>query len=177
MKSTEIPVTVLLTLLIIWFSWYLSIKEKRYHGIFRFFSFESILLIVILNYPVWFDHPAILRQVISWALLFLSVVMAFVGFGILTKRGKPEGKFENTTRLITTGIYAYIRHPLYLSLLLLGTGAVLKDPGLTQVVLGIVNIIALYFTAISEEKEMVTRFGNEYKDYMKRSKMFLPYIF
>ena len=38
------------TLVIIVFSWFLSIRHKRYHGIPRFFAFESIYLLVLINY-------------------------------------------------------------------------------------------------------------------------------
>jgi protein-S-isoprenylcysteine O-methyltransferase Ste14 len=39
-----------------------------------------------------------------------------------------------------------------------------------------VNLIAIYITARMEEKEMIARFGKEYQEYMKESKMFIPYI-
>jgi len=83
---------------------------------------------------------------------------------------------ENTTILIKSGIYHYIRHPLYCSLLLLGTGIMFKDPGNFQIVAGAVNIIALFFTAKIEEKEMLVRFGDQYVEYMKETKMFIPFI-
>ena len=177
MSKTEILITAVITLLIIWFSWYVSIREKRFHGIWRFFSFESILLLVMLNYPIWLSNPFSTKQIVSWLLLLSSLFMALVGFGLLARRGKADGSFENTTELISTGIYRYIRHPLYLSLILLGTGAMMKNPGLLQCILGSVNAIAIYLTAKVEEKEMHSRFGDKYLDYRKKTKMFIPYIF
>jgi protein-S-isoprenylcysteine O-methyltransferase Ste14 len=52
----------------------------------------------------------------------------------------------------------------------------LKNPGTFQLLLGIVNFIAVYITARIEEGEMISRFGNEYRGYMKDTKMFIPYI-
>lgn len=95
---------------------------------------------------------------------------------MLEKRGNPDGNIENTTTLIKTGLYGYIRHPLYLSLILLGFGIMLKDPGLIQCSLGVLNLIALYLTARIEEKEMTSKFGSEYAEYMKETRMFLPFI-
>ena len=177
MNKIEILITISATLLIIWFSWYISIREKRFHGIWRFFSFESILLLVILNYRIWFTDPFSVNQIISWLFLILSLLMALIGFGLLRSKGKAEGTFENTTRLITSGIYRYIRHPLYLSLLLLGTGAMMKDPGLIQCLIGGINAIAVYLTARAEEGEMIQRFGDQYMQYKRKSKMFIPFIF
>ena len=52
----------------------------------------------------------------------------------------------------------------------------IKDPGLVQFIFGFVNLVALYITARMEEKEMIARFGKEYKEYMKETKMFIPFI-
>ena len=164
------------TIIIILFSWFLSIKHKRYHGIARFFSFESIFVLVLLNIKVWFHNPFSTFQIISWILLILSLYFAIAGFILLKKIGKPSANFENTSVLVKTGLYKYIRHPLYLSLLLLGTGIMMKDPGSLQLVFGAVNLVALYVTARIEEREMISRFGKEYQEYMKETKMFIPYL-
>lgn len=78
--------------------------------------------------------------------------------------------------LVKSGIYRYIRHPLYLSLILFGTGVMLKNPGKIQIVFGVINIVALWITARIEEKEMLSKFGNEYREYMKNSRMFIPFL-
>jgi protein-S-isoprenylcysteine O-methyltransferase Ste14 len=165
------------TTFIILISWFLSIKYKRYHGIARFFSFESIFLLVLLNLETWFLDPFSPRQILSWIFLFLSAYIALAGFLTLKTRGRPGDTFENTALLVRSGLYSYIRHPLYLSLLLLGTGAMLKNPGTLQVTLGIINLLSIYITARVEEKEMIARFGDEYRIYMKESKMFVPFLF
>ncbi len=165
------------TVFILWFSWWASIKEKRYHGLYRFFSFESILLLVLNNYPFWFNRPFSFNQCLSWIILIISMYLAFTGFIHLINRGKPQGRFENTSLLITSGVFRYIRHPLYCSLLLLGTGIWLKNSAdYISILLGIINVLAIYFTAREEEKEMLKRFGNSYRDYMKNSRMFIPFV-
>jgi protein-S-isoprenylcysteine O-methyltransferase Ste14 len=83
---------------------------------------------------------------------------------------------EETTSLINSGLYRYIRHPLYLSLILGGFGIMMKDPGWTQILLAGGNFIALYVTARVEEGEMIGKFGKEYTDYMKDTKMFIPFV-
>jgi protein-S-isoprenylcysteine O-methyltransferase Ste14 len=164
------------TIFIILFSWFLSIKNKRYHGIARFFSFESIFILILLNLHIWFKDPFSTLQIISWLLLCFSVYPAIAGFITLKKIGKPGANFENTSVLVKKGLYKYIRHPLYLSLFIFGTGIVFKDPGTAQLILGFVNLVAVFLTSKIEEKEMIARFGQEYKDYIKETKMFVPYI-
>jgi protein-S-isoprenylcysteine O-methyltransferase Ste14 len=164
------------TIFIILFSWFLSIKHKRYHGIARFFAFESVFILLLLNYRFWFHDPFSAAQVISWVLLFLSAYIVIAGYLTLTRLGKPDSNFENTSVLVRSGLYKYIRHPLYLSIFLLGTGIMLKQTDRITAILGTINLIAVYITARIEEREMIARFGEEYRIYMKESKMFIPFV-
>jgi len=166
------------TVIIVAFSWYFSLREKRYHGIARFFSFESIFILVMLNWRVWFTDAFSTYQILSWLFLLTSIYPGIAGFLTLHGKGKPEDNhIERTTVLVKSGIYKYIRHPLYCSLFLFGTGTMLKDPGIIQLIFGAVNLFAVYFTARIEEREMTAKFGTHYKEYMNNSKMFIPYLF
>jgi protein-S-isoprenylcysteine O-methyltransferase Ste14 len=164
------------TILIMIFSWFLSIKYKRYHGIARFFAFESVFVLVMLNYKMWFVNPFSPFQLISWILLILSLYVVITGYLLLKRQGKPDSNFENTSLLVKSGIYKYIRHPLYLSVFLLGTGVMMKNPGPAQIILGAINLVAVYLTARIEEKEMFSKFGDDYRAYMKETKMFIPFV-
>jgi protein-S-isoprenylcysteine O-methyltransferase Ste14 len=177
LNTAIIIIFAICSIIIIWFSWWVSLRQRRYHGIFRFFAFESILILILLNYPVWFKDPFSLRQIISWILLILSISVAAIGFCTFFSVGKPKDQMEDTSRLIETGLYGYIRHPMYLSLMLAGFGILAKDCGYLQWLFAVINFIALIFTARVEEREMLIKFGDDYKEYMKRTKMFIPFIF
>ncbi|MCU0409241.1 MAG: hypothetical protein MUD02_09865, partial [Bacteroidales bacterium] len=97
------------TLFIILFSWFLSVKHGRYHGIPRFFVFESILVLVLLNADVWFVSPFSPRQLASWVLLLISAWAAVSGFLLLKRLGKPDDNFENTSRIVKSGLYRFVR--------------------------------------------------------------------
>jgi protein-S-isoprenylcysteine O-methyltransferase Ste14 len=84
---------------------------------------------------------------------------------------------EKTTKLVTVGVYRYIRHPAYSSLLFLGWGAFFKQPSLLGYSLAVLITFFLTMTARMEEKENITYFGEAYKDYMKKTKMFIPFVF
>jgi protein-S-isoprenylcysteine O-methyltransferase Ste14 len=176
MGRTDIIILAILTIALAWLSWIISLKEKRYHGIFRFVSFESILLLVLMNYPVWFTDPLAWYQLVSWILLGGSLLVAILGFYLYYHHGRPADGMEGTTRLITSGLYRHIRHPLYLSLMLGGFGVMMKDLNWPGLVTALVNLLALYLTSRVEEREMIKRFGKEYESYIGRTKMFIPYI-
>jgi protein-S-isoprenylcysteine O-methyltransferase Ste14 len=66
---------------------------------------------------------------------------------------------------------------LYASLILLGFGIFFKQITIETTALVLFNFFALIATAKQEEKEMLIKFGEDYHAYMKRTKMFIPYIF
>jgi protein-S-isoprenylcysteine O-methyltransferase Ste14 len=171
-----VVILVIGTITNIIFSWLFSIKDSRYHGIYRFFSFESILVLILLCAPVWFAHPWKWNQLVSWVILVGAIPLPIVGFHTLRTAGKAEGQIENTTVLVTSGIYRYIRHPLYASLILLGTGIFFKDITPATATCALVNLWAMVATAKTEEHEMLEKFGNEYAHYMQQTKRFIPFI-
>lgn len=89
--------------------------------------------------------------------------------------GKPKDVIDDTAVLVTRGIYKYIRHPLYSSLLLLGWGVFLKDVSLVSLTLALVTSGLLVGMAKVEEKENLQKFGDEYSSYIKTTKMFIPF--
>ncbi len=154
-----------------------SLHDPRLHGFFRFFAFEFILIQVLLNLELWFSNPFSVFQLVSWTLLLGSTILAIHGFYLLRRFGRPEGKIENTTTLVMQGAYKYIRHPLYTSLLLFGWGAFCKDPSIPGAILAIATSIFLVATAKVEETENLNRFGADYADYMKKTRLFIPFLF
>jgi len=177
MNNAFILTLIFGTIILVVFSWTVSIRHKRYHGIYRFFSFESVLILFLMGYRKWFYDPFSINQIFSWIFLSLALFLVIYGWYFLIKKGKPHKNIENTTKLVTTGLYGYIRHTLYMSVILLGMGLYLKGYGNVQTILLVINISALYLTARTEEREMVKKFGEQYSEYMKKTKMFIPFIF
>jgi protein-S-isoprenylcysteine O-methyltransferase Ste14 len=164
------------SIFIVWYS-IPSLRKPGSHGFYRFFAWEIILGSFLLNVRGWFTHPFAWYQIISWLLLFGSLIPVIAGFRHLRTAGKPQGNFEATTQLVTTGIYRLIRHPLYASLLYLAWGIFFKSPSLLDGCLVVVTTAFLYATARADEAECLVKFGEEYAGYMKSTKMFIPFIF
>lgn len=162
-----------------------SLRYPRSHGFYRFFAWECILGLFLVNVKFWFYDPFAWNQIIAWFLLFASLVPLVLGVHSLRRRGKParqrEGDpsllaFEKTTALVTSGIYHYIRHPLYGSLLLLSWGIHFKHFSWLGISLAVAATGFLIFTAKADEAECVQFFGARYSEYMRHTKMFIPYV-
>ena len=171
----KLVIFVVVSMGIILLSWP-SLRDWRSHGFSRFFAFETILGLILLNVDHWIRDPFSLLQIISWFLLLASLFLVIHGFYLLRRIGRPEGKIESTTTLVTVGAYTYIRHPLYSSLLLLAWGVFFKDPSLWGTILVLAASAFLFATAKVEEAENVDKFGADYVAYTKRTKMFIPFL-
>jgi len=101
------------------------LRSLSAHGFYRFFAWEILLLMFVLNVRTWFQNPFVWYQLISWVLLIASAVLVILGVRLLHQIGKQDAgrndaslyAFEKTSKLVTVGLYRYIRHPLYSSLL------------------------------------------------------------
>src|SRR5512145_670004 len=173
------------SLIIIMISWK-SLHQPDSHGFYRFFAWEIILALFVINMSAWFDEPTSWNQIISWFLLIVCLIPLTFGVYGLRRHGKPAQQrqgdpsllaFEKTTALVTSGIYHYIRHPLYSSLFFLTWGIFFKSPSLPGMVLALVATILLIATAKADEAECTRFFGPQYQEYMETTKMFIPYIF
>ena len=153
------------------------VRQGRTHALPRLIAFEAILGLVLANAPTWFANPLTLRQLVSWVLLAGSLLLALHGFALLRMHGGTMGGIETTTVIVRRGAYRYIRHPLYLSLMLFALGAYLKSPGwLAGGLLGLA-VACLLITASVEERENEGRFGESYREYMRGTKKFVPFVF
>ncbi len=161
-----------------------SLSRPRSHGFFRFFAWESIVLLALLNLPWWVDRPLAPRQLASWALITVSAVLALHGAHLLRHKGAPGTDrpdeelfaFERTSRLVTEGAFKYIRHPLYSSLLLLTWGVFLKHPWPPGLLAALGASLFLFLTAKNDEAECLEYFGEDYRAYMRRTRRFLPFL-
>ena len=56
-----------------------SLRKPGSHGFYRFFAWECILVLFLLNVHLWFIHPSSWHQLIAWTLLFASLVPLALG--------------------------------------------------------------------------------------------------
>ncbi len=184
MEAVQWLVLVLGSAAIVWVSWP-ALQDVHSHGFTRFFAWELILGLFALNMPFWFATPFGARQLISWGLLLASLVLIFLGVRAFRRHGEVDARredpalvgIEKTTSLVTTGIYHFIRHPFYSSLLFLAWGIYFKRFSWWGLGLALAATAFLVLTAKREEQENIRFFGQPYRDYMQATRMFIPFLF
>ena len=162
-----------------------SLRAPKSHGFYRFFAWELMLVLVVLNLDGWYDAPMTFDQNISGILMGISLLLVISSYTTLRQFGRQDDNrndgpllvFEKTTVLVTHGIYRYIRHPMYSSLIFLDWGLYFKQMAWLSAIIALVASIFLVFAAFAEEGENTRYFGAQYQEYMKRCKRFVPFLF
>jgi protein-S-isoprenylcysteine O-methyltransferase Ste14 len=112
-------------------------------------------------------------------MLVLSALFALLRNGARSRK-RADGslfEFEKTTWLVTNGVYHYIRHPMYASLLTLNWGCFFQAPSWSKIGLASVATLFLALTTRADEQECLRYFGSLYADYMQATKRFIPLLF
>ncbi|MDQ7820925.1 MAG: isoprenylcysteine carboxylmethyltransferase family protein [Armatimonadota bacterium] len=77
-------------------------------------------------------------------------------------------------KLVTTGVYRYVRHPQYLGILLVTAGWLVHWPTLPGLAMWPALVVLYYRLARREEAELVREFGDLYRTYASRTPMLVP---
>jgi len=106
---------------------------------------------------------------LGWAILGLAVVLSWrARVALQTRGGSREGESWLQTRtVVATGIYAVVRHPMYLSFLLVSLSLVFLSQHWSNAVLGVLVIGLLYNDMCREEASNLERFGDDYQRYLQ----------
>ena len=138
----------------------------------------------ILGIPVWafgvalatrsdaspFFVPGVAVQVVAWAFLAPGTVLMTWALVLLRLRSfRPTGR----DTLVSRGLFAHIRHPIYSGLLLDFVGLVLIHPTVPVLAAGLLGWVFVFVQAKFEELDLVERIP-QYREYMKRVPRFFP---
>lgn len=106
------------------------------------------------------------------AIHLVSNGLVFVGFVIMWKGWKQIHGAQN--KLVTGGLYAYVRHPQYSGLFLVMIGMLIQWP--TIITAAMFPVLIYVYSRLSkrEEVEMVKTFGDDYRRYAGKTPMFVP---
>jgi len=105
--------------------------------------------------------------------LFVALQIPAVPLGYLSHNALFSQKQEGS-KLIMNGVFAHVRHPLYLSVLLAYLGFIFASMSVVSVIPWICFIILFDKMATYEEEDLVRIFGDAYLKYKKRVPKWIP---
>ena len=161
--------------------------KKTVRGTTRSLGWRVLLaLALVLIFPKeiadWLgSHPAPASLQPVGDAIGALLCAAGIAFAIWARRqlgsnwGMPMA-IKDGPELVTSGPYAYVRHPIYLGILLAMLGSALVG-GRGWLILAIAAAAYFVYSANAEEKIMMSRFPMPYSVYRRKTKMLVPWLF
>lgn len=169
-----------------------GIKEKCKSQFPLLFVYYRILYnliaiggLLLLAYYSFLDTHFLKRQT-SWMqvagvfFIVLGVLMlgvAFASFNVKEFLGLEKPEYAPEAKLVTEGVYRYVRHPLYTGVFLLLPGVILLRPTLSILLFVLITAIYIEIGSRLEEQKLIGIFGDDYIKYSKSVKRYFPFIY
>ncbi len=149
---------------------------RIFYNILSVITFLPVFLIWVLysaHTPVMYTAPQFLHLPLYAVQMVClgAAVLTFLKFDFLEFIGLGS-KTSQEGQLITTGLYGFVRHPMYLFIIVFLWAKPVFNP--------LYALAALLFTAyfiagaFLEERKLVEEFGDEYRRYQREVSMFFP---
>ena len=137
-----------------------------------FLYYVAGALLVLAYSLLWFLDTLAgvqLLQYAGWIILAVGLVLIILPRFAFRSKGRPEkGKdWTETTIVVDTGIYAVVRHPLYLGWLLMYVALILLSQHWLTAIIGIPGMACVYLISRQEDQRLIEKFGDDYKHYMQ----------
>jgi len=116
-------------------------------------------------------------NVFSLVLTVFGLVLAIWARVVLGKNWSGHVTFKENHELIMQGPYAFVRHPIYTGLLLMFLGTALAIGTLGGLIGVPILFLSFWIKCQQEEAFMIEHFGDQYRDYMKRVRAIIPFVF
>lgn len=176
---------VCVILLAAWLGWFMAFpwrkRRRRAQRINRQARWGILLegtgLSIIWQDEFWMSEPGWLITMPATFLLATAVFLAWAGVRALGHHWRIDAGLNADHRLILGGPYAYVRHPIYASMLclLLGTGVMISSwPWLLAATL--LFLIGTEIRVQVEDRLLAAQFAKEFADYKRRVPAYIPWI-
>ena len=162
-------------------------KTKATRGIFLAFiaalfteMYGFPLTIYILSWAIGYQNPLthesghLLYPELGMLSPFHFASIAIIGGGIILIMKGWDKIYHAKEKLVTDGIYRYVRHPQYLGIFLVTSGFLLQWITILTALMFPILVFMYYKLAKREERNMERSFGAQYLEYESRTPMFLP---
>jgi protein-S-isoprenylcysteine O-methyltransferase Ste14 len=107
--------------------------------------------------------------------MVLGYTIVFAGASLVADGWRRIHQARREEKLMTDGVYARVRHPQYTGLFLIVFGeGIVHWPTIVSLAAFPVIVVAYTLLARKEERQMLDKFGDQYREYQRRVPMFIP---
>ena len=160
------------------------IKRWGKKGFSRIFTITSVLALLVAVWTVnfydlfyFFTAHTRLNLILALpggVLVVIGVIVALAASKTLSVSTIADMKSDRKVELVTSGIYAWIRHPLYLASILILVGLVLIYPFPKVITFSVSLCGYVLIGAYLEERKLILQYGSDYLAYRKKTGFMFP---
>lgn len=141
------------------------------------FLAATIIYLLVPDWLFWahFDYPIEIR----WSGVGLGVLSTVLLVGTHVTLGRQYSaklEIQQEHKLIQTGLYSRVRHPMYTVFISFSLAVALVSSNWFLIISAILISVGLYWISHSEERMLIEEFGDEYSEYKKHTGRFLPQV-
>lgn len=186
-----VKIIVIVCWIAFWIYWLISASKAKTNllpsDLKSFFGIRlSLVLVVALMAIIFRRLPTnftgqvfssnTLTSIIGLLIFLLGMALAIWARVTLAENWGMPMTAKKQLLLVTSGIYSYLRHPIYTGMLLMIMGSSITFYSSWWLIVLVASIIYFVYSAIMEEKYLSSQLGKKYFLYKSRTKMFVPFI-
>ena len=156
----------------------------NWHGIFLLIGglflsnlpFLAKVGVVISSLTILLIPSSIVINVVIIVFAVTGLIVALMARRTLAGNWSRAVAFKEDHELITTGLYHYVRHPIYTGVLLMVLATALSVGTLSAGIGFVIIVLGIWFKLRAEEEILTLHFPKEYSAYKDRTKALIPYV-
>ena len=153
---------------------------QRLLGLLSEALFASMVLLGILHVTVGPEALGVWRlpaaaRFIGWLLLLSGAVLTLVAQQHMGASWRV-GIDDRPTDLVTSGLFRYVRNPIFTGLLIFVAGVVVLSPAWWSIAIWVLTTVGLRLQVALEEKHLLALHGDAYRAYAGRTGRFVPLV-
>lgn len=131
-------------------------------------------ILLVLSLPKVSQAPNIHLGIILSVTGFILIILAFRAFNLREFVGLVP---EKQTKLVVSGMYRYVRHPLYFGTIIFIAGLYLLFPSSHMLTILIISYAYIWIGSRLEEQKLREQYGESYRTYSQQVKSLIPYVY
>jgi protein-S-isoprenylcysteine O-methyltransferase Ste14 len=167
-------------------AWLIPMIRHRKERIPHYNCGSTFILLLATNFGIYLGLGLSNLTNVFWpesyfyfgiALMVTGLLIRTVAIMTLGRFFSPFLRIVSGHSLVRKGLYRYIRHPSYTGAILsfIGIGFCFRSP-VGIIIVAIVTLAIYWWRSSLEERMLIGKFGNEYRNYMKKSWMMIPFL-
>jgi len=145
-----------------------------YRIVYNIIAILGLGILLVLSLPKASQALNIHLGIILSVTGFILIILAFRAFNLREFLGLVP---ENQTKLVVSGMYRYVRHPLYFGTIIFIAGLYLLFPSSHMLTILIISYAYIWIGSRLEEQKLREQYGESYRTYSQQVKSLIPYVY